>query len=84
MSKRKKLEDVEKAIDNVAGEVRECVKNADVAPVVHAYWIEDWKCSARGEPYEVAPYDETDPNECYVYSDYCPNCGAKMGGTPCE
>lgn len=67
------------AIDNVIGEIVDEVQAADVAPVVHAHWIDKWKCSACGEiSYEEAKSDETDPNCYYVLSDYCPNCGAKM------
>ena len=53
---------------------------ADVAPVVHGHWVDECKCSACGEmSYEEAKSDETDPNCYYVLSDYCPNCGARMG-----
>ena len=53
---------------------------ADVAPVVHAYWIpqkenyefkEAWmKCSACGYP--VSKWTGN--------TNFCPNCGAKMDG----
>ena len=33
------------------------------------YSAGDFKCSACGKP-----------NKCYTLTDYCPNCGAKMGG----
>ena len=54
--------------------------SADVAPVVHAYWIpqkenyefkEAWmKCSACGYP--VSKWTGN--------TNFCPNCGAKMDG----
>lgn len=56
---------------------------ADVAPVKHGHWIEEYDCgyitphcSECGETAltkEETSYD-------YVYSSYCPRCGAKMGG----
>ena len=56
---------------------------ADVAPVKHGHWIEEYDCgyitphcSECGETAltkEETSYD-------YVYSSYCPHCGAKMGG----
>ena len=54
---------------------------ADVEPVRHGHWIEEYDCgyitphcSECGETAltkEETSYD-------YVYSSYCPNCGAKM------
>ena len=54
----------------------------DVAPVKHGHWIEEYDCgyitphcSECGETAltkEETSYD-------YVYSSYCPRCGAKMG-----
>ena len=54
---------------------------ADVAPVRHGHWIEEYDCgyitphcSECGETAltkEETSYD-------YVYSSYCPRCGAKM------
>lgn len=56
---------------------------ADVLPVKHGHWIEEYDCgyitphcSECGETAltkEETSYD-------YVYSSYCPRCGAKMGG----
>ena len=56
---------------------------ADVVPVKHGHWIEEYDCgyitphcSECGETAltkEETSYD-------YVYSSYCPRCGAKMGG----
>ena len=55
---------------------------ADVAPVRHGHWIEEYDCgyitphcSECGETAltkEETSYD-------YVYSSYCHRCGAKMG-----
>ena len=57
---------------------------ADVEPVKHGHWIEEYDCgyitphcSECGETAltkEETSYD-------YVYSSYCPRCGAKMGKT---
>ena len=49
----------------------------DVAPVIHSKWVygefDIPHCSECG--HEVMPN---------VISPFCPNCGAKMDGTPCE
>ena len=57
---------------------------ADVAPVRHGHWIEEYDCgyitphcSECGETAltkEETSYD-------YVYSSYCPCCGAKLSKT---
>ena len=57
---------------------------ADIAPVRHGHWIEEYDCgyitphcSECGETAltkEETSYD-------YVYSSYCPRCGAKMDKT---
>lgn len=55
---------------------------ADVVEVKHGRWIDhlvrDWRCSECGEKiHKVRQVDG------YCYDDmpnYCPNCGAKMGG----
>ena len=54
---------------------------ADVAPIRHGHWIEEYDCgyitphcSECGETAltkEETSYD-------YVYSSYCPHCGAKL------
>ena len=56
---------------------------ADVAPVRHGHWVSEYDCgyitphcSECGETAltkEETSYD-------YVYSSYCPRCGAKMDG----
>ena len=47
---------------------------ADVAPVVHGRWDEDWSliitCSECKRGYNLIA----------KYTHYCPNCGAKMDG----
>ena len=58
--------------------------SADVAPVHHGHWIEEYDCgyitphcSECGETAltkEETSYD-------YVYSSYCPRCGAKLDKT---
>ena len=60
------------------------IVEADVAPICHGHWIEEYDCgyitphcSECGETAltkEETSYD-------YVYSSYCPHCGAKMGKT---
>ena len=57
---------------------------ADVAPVRHGHWVSEYDCgyitphcSECGETAltkEETSYD-------YVYSSYCPHCGAKMSKT---
>ena len=59
-------------------------KVADVAPVRHGHWVSEYDCgyitphcSECGETAltkEETSYD-------YVYSSYCPHCGAKMDKT---
>lgn len=53
---------------------------ADVAPVRHGYWIEQYEeslysCSACGTEWVTI---EGTPEENGM--DFCPNCGAKMDG----
>lgn len=50
---------------------------ADVAPVAHGWWNADETCSLRGEK-STEGLDATKWN--YWLPNYCPNCGAKMGG----
>lgn len=47
---------------------------ADVAPVVHAQWIED------GSGIIICPECKRGYNLIAKYNHYCPNCGAKMDG----
>ena len=71
---------------SAAADAIEKLTSADVAPVVHAQWIEkywttedDWgvfnhhtlTCSACAEEYQWSRGK----------TNYCPNCGAKMDGT---
>ena len=59
------------------------IPSADVEPVHHGHWIAEYDCgyitphcSECGETAltkEETMYD-------YVYSSYCPHCGAKMDG----
>lgn len=68
-----------KSKSEIIQDIAEC-EPADVAPVVHAYWIpqkenyefkEAWmKCSACGYP--VSKWTGN--------TNFCPNCGAKMDG----
>ena len=60
----------------------ERIPAADVRPVKEGYWIEnctDYTCSACGGVVkdEIVYMLQTEE-----LPDYCPNCGAKMGGTP--
>ena len=50
-------------------------KSADVAPVVHAFWNSDEKCSACGEK-STEGLDAEKWN--YWLPPFCPHCGAKM------
>lgn len=47
---------------------------ADVAPVVHAQWIED------GSGIIICPECKRGYNLIAKYTHYCPHCGAKMDG----
>ena len=47
---------------------------ADVAPVVHAQWIED------GSGIIICPECKRGYNLIAKYTHYCPNCGAIMDG----
>lgn len=61
------------------------VKPADVAPVVHAEWIGTW---GDGYANGFIVYEEFECSRCGCVHhadgeptwDYCPNCGARMGG----
>ncbi len=56
----------------------EDVPVADVAPVVHARWIED------GSGIIICPKCNRGYNLVPQFTHYCPNCGAKMDGeSPC-
>ena len=52
----------------------EALPAADVAPVVHAQWIED------GSGIIICPECKRGYNLIAKYTHYCPNCGAKMDG----
>jgi hypothetical protein len=51
---------------------------ADVAPVVHARWIDD------GSGIIICPECERGYNLHAKYTHYCPNCGVKMDGGECD
>ena len=51
---------------------------ADVAPVVHARWIDD------GSGIIICQKCERGYNLHAKYTNYCPNCGAKMDGGDSE
>lgn len=85
ISREELLQDIEDTIKysgcvNHESEIIDCVRYepaADVAPVVHARWVEhiddyenSCKCDICGFMPD-SPLDETD---------YCPNCGARMDG----
>lgn len=53
------------------------VRAADVAPVVHAEWDSEERCTACGER-STEGLDAEKWN--YWLPDYCPHCGAKMDG----
>ena len=47
---------------------------ADVAPVVHAQWIDDWSGII------ICPECKRGYNLIAKYNHYCPHCGAMMDG----
>lgn len=57
-----------------AAQMLEQLPAADVAPVVHARWIDD------GSGIIICPECERGYNLHAKYTHYCPNCGAKMDG----
>ena len=81
------IEMIDNNVDHAQGtdgreviQILEDISTADVAPVVHAYWIpqkenhefkEAWmKCSSCGYPVSMWTGN----------TNFCPNCGAKMDG----
>lgn len=69
---RSDLEPLYKAADIV--ELVDSLEPADVAPVVHAHWINGEECSECGG---LALMDY-DGKAHIIQSEYCPCCGAKM------
>lgn len=71
-------------VDDMLDEVDCFQPAADVAPVVHARWIEQedqmldvyYTCSACKEDFYIETPGYTE-NDMFLYT-YCPNCGAKM------
>lgn len=65
----------------IAKDVINDIKPADVVPVTHAQWIDHteeadagyWECSSCGKPWLLI---EGTPAENEM--NYCPRCGAKM------
>ena len=57
-----------------AAQMLEKLPAADVAPVVHAQWIEDESGII------ICPECKRGYNLIAKYTHYCPNCGAKMDG----
>ena len=59
------------------------VPTADVAPVKHGHWVSEYDCGYTtphcSECGETALTKEETSYD-YVYSSYCPHCGAKMDG----
>ena len=55
----------------------------DVVPIRHGHWVSEYDCGYTtphcSECGETALTKEETSYD-YVYSSYCPNCGAKMGG----
>lgn len=50
--------------------------NSDLKPIVYAKWLYDNTCSNCGEG--VIEYDNGTLHGGYYYTEFCPNCGAKM------
>lgn len=76
--------------DFAADTVRHIVA-LDVAPVVHARWMDNGACSnckcmsARSETIikqldEMSKMFDIAVHRTYLSSNYCPNCGARMDG----
>lgn len=59
---------------SVAAMLADSIPAADVAPVVHAQWIED------GSGIIICPECKRGYNLIAKYNHYCPHCGAKMDG----
>ena len=63
--------------------VIEAVPTADVEPVRHGHWVSEYDCGYTtphcSECGETALTKEETSYD-YVYSSYCPRCGAKMDG----
>ena len=59
---------------SAAAMLADSIPAADVAPVVHAQWIED------GSGIIICPECKRGYNLHAKYTHYCPNCGAKMDG----
>ena len=57
----------------IASEIAD-IPAADVAPVVHAQWIED------GSGIIICPECKRGYNLIAKFTNYCPACGAKMDG----
>lgn len=56
---------------------------ADVAPVVHGWWIHNPDYESWAEKYICSVCNRnalTDGDYRHKLSNYCPNCGAKMDG----
>ena len=61
--------------------------NEDVAPVRHGLWVDEYDCGYTtphcSECGETALTKEETSYD-YVYSSYCPHCGAKMDEKECD
>lgn len=60
---------------NVLYDAMQALPAADVAPVIHAFWNSDERCSACGEK-STEGLDAEKWN--YWMPPFCPHCGAKM------
>ena len=54
------------------------VPAADVRPVVHGYWIDEYIPSTDCDGYHVSRCSVCDWNYPMFDKPYCPNCGADM------
>ena len=70
-------------VQAVAVEDIQNIPAADVEPVRHGYWVSEYDCGYMtphcSECGETALTKEETSYD-YVYSSYCPHCGAKMDG----
>ena len=60
--------------------------SADVAPVIHAKWVDtdpetpDWSCTKNGMAYYCSACGHPAGKHKHKTYKYCPWCGAYMGG----
>ena len=82
---REKLNDMleDFCVNETFYDAMQTIPAADVAPVKHGHWVSEYDCGYTtphcSECGETALTKEETSYD-YVYSSYCPRCGAKMDG----